>query len=93
MRTNDAEGTLIEDAGIVGQRYDMTRDDVFENNRDLVEHCAELLSSQPCTRMRITRRGRTLTVECGGLEQLDLYVDGRPGGATTTHRGDGRPST
>ena len=29
VRSGDADGTLIEDAGIPGQPYAMTRDDIF----------------------------------------------------------------
>src|SRR5262249_38919499 len=43
VRTGDAEGVLIEDAGVAGQSYAMTERDVLgthENaNRDLIERC------------------------------------------------------
>ncbi len=81
VRSNDADGTLIEDAGIAGQPYEMTRDDIFHGNRDLIEHCAEILSSLPRTSMRVTRRGRAVSVESTGLDELDVYVDGHPAGA------------
>jgi hypothetical protein len=38
----------------------------------------------------VRRRGRTLTVESKGLDELDLYVNGRPGGASITLNGDGK---
>ncbi len=81
VRSNDAAGTLIEDAGISGQPYDMTRDDLFKGNRDLIEHCGELLAAQPRTRLHVRRQRRSLTVRTGGLDQLDLYLDGHPAGA------------
>ena len=93
VRSGDADGTLIEDAGIPGQPYEMTREDVLgrgrQSNRDLIEHCGELLAAQPWTRLDVTRRGRALTVSTVGLDQMDLYLDGHPGGPTTPIPGDG----
>ncbi|MCC6523596.1 MAG: hypothetical protein IT373_13145 [Polyangiaceae bacterium] len=91
VRSNDAEGTLIEDAGIGGQPYDMTRDDIFEGNRDLIEHCAGILAAEPGTGLSVRRRGAVATVETRGLDRLDVYVDGRPFTSVTLRR-DGRRS-
>ena len=44
VRTGDAEGTLIEDAGVPGQSYEMTVNDIFKRNRDLIERCGEILA-------------------------------------------------
>jgi hypothetical protein len=79
VRSNDAAGTLIEDAGIAGQPYEMTRADLFKRNRDLLEHCGEMLAAQPRTRLKVARHGRSLVVDTMGLDRLDLYVDGHPG--------------
>ena len=78
VRSNDAEGTLVEDVGVSGQPYDMTRRDIFGGNRDLIEHCAAMLAAQPRTRLKIGRRGRTLSVKTEGLDHLDIYADGHP---------------
>ena len=43
VRSAAGEGTPIEDAGIAGIRYAMTRDDVRYGNRDLLEFCAAQL--------------------------------------------------
>src|SRR4029453_6178568 len=51
VRSNGAEGTLVEDVGVPGQPYDMTRRDLFSGNRDLIEHCAAMLAAQPRTRL------------------------------------------
>lgn len=82
VRSGGADGTLIEDAGVPGQVYEMTRNDIFRKNRDLIEVCGELLAAQPRTRLDVRRRGRTLTVRTAGLDQLDLYVNGHPGGTS-----------
>ena len=84
VRTNDAEGTLVEDVGVAGQPYEMTRRDIMSANRDLIEHCAELLAAQPRTRLRIARRGRSVSVQSEGLDHLDVYADGHPAGAPVT---------
>jgi hypothetical protein len=93
VRSGDADGTLIEDAGIPGQPYEMTRDDVLgrahQGNADLIEHCGELLAAQPWTRLVVTRRARVLTIETAGLDQMDLYFDGHPGGPTAPIAKDG----
>lgn len=90
VRTGDAEGTLIEDAGVPGQRYDMTRDDIFERNRDLTERCGEMLAAQPWTRLVVHPRANRLNVDTVGLDQLDLYVNGHPAGVPLTLKADGR---
>lgn len=93
VRSGDADGTLIEDAGIPGQPYEMTRDDILgrghQSNADLIEHCGEILAAQPWTRLDVARRGRVLTVDTVGLDQMDLYLDGHPGGPTTPLSNDG----
>jgi hypothetical protein len=89
VRTGEAEGTLIEDAGVPGQLYEMTVNDIFNSNHDLIERCGEILAAQPRTRLDVRRRGNTLTVETEGLDQLDLYVNGHPGGMPTLLQADG----
>jgi hypothetical protein len=90
VRSNDADGTLIEDAGIPGEPYEMTQDDIFRRNRDLIEHCAELLAERRGSTMKVSRRGATLTVETTGIDRLDMFVDGHPGGPSRFVGGDGR---
>lgn len=89
VRSGDADGVLIEDSGIAGQPYAMTEHDIFRNNEDLIAHCAELLEAQPWTRLNVTRKGNTLTIITAGLDQLDLYIDGHPGGGTISLKQDG----
>lgn len=84
VRTNDAEGTLVEDVGVAGQPYEMTRRDIMSGNRDLIEHCADILAAQPRTALRIARRGRSVSVQSEGLDHLDIYADGHPAGAPVT---------
>lgn len=89
VRSGEADGVLIEDAGIAGQPYAMTRDDIFESNKNLIEHCGEILAAQPVTRLNVTRRGRALNIVTEGLQQLDISIDGHPGGAPIKLARDG----
>ncbi len=89
VRSGDSDGVLIEDAGIPGQPYEMTRRDLFESNAVLMDHCAELLTAQPWSRLVVTRRGRTLALETRNLDHLDVYMNGHPGGPPLLLRGDG----
>jgi len=84
VRSGDAEGTLIEDAGIVGQQYAMTQRDIFSNNDDLIAFCGKLLANQPWTRLDVVRNGRRLKITTSGLDHLDVYADGHPVGPGTT---------
>jgi hypothetical protein len=90
VRIGDAEGTLIEDAGVPGQLYEMTRNDLFRRNRDLIERCGEILAAQPLTRLKVRRHRKKLLVESKGIDQLDLYVDGRPGSLPIVVERNGR---
>jgi hypothetical protein len=90
VRTGDAEGSLIEDAGVAGQPYEFTERDLLQNNHDLIERCGELLAQQPWTRLNVRHRGHTLTVETVGLDQIDVYADGHPTGPPVPIPSDGR---
>jgi len=81
VRTGEAEGTLIEDAGVPGQLYDMTRRDIFKRNHDLIERCGEILAAQPRTHLEVRRQRNALIVSTKGIDQLDLYVDRHPASA------------
>jgi hypothetical protein len=81
VRSGSSEGVLIEDSGIAGQSYSMSRRDIFEGNVDLIEYCGKLLASQPWTQMNVVRSTRGLAITSAGLDHVDVYIDGHP--ATT----------
>jgi hypothetical protein len=87
VRSGEAEGALIEDAGITGQPYAMTRRDVLGDNQDLIERCGQLLAAEPWTRLRIRAEGRKLTARIAGLDRIDLFGDGHPIGPSLRPRG------
>jgi len=90
VRTGSSEGSLIEDAGIPGQSYEMTERDLFYGNHDLIERCGELLAQQPWTRMHVRHSGSTVTIDTAGLDQIDIYADGHPAAPPVTIRSDGQ---
>ena len=53
-RSGPSEGLPIEDIGISGATYALTRDDLLAGNRDLIAHCIGLLAQLPNTRMATT---------------------------------------
>jgi hypothetical protein len=79
-RAGPSEGLPIEDVGISGMPYAMTRDDVLDGNRDLLRHCVKLLRAQPVTVLRaaVSSGDRTIAVDTRGLDRLDVVIDGRP---------------
>jgi hypothetical protein len=89
VRSNDAAGTLIEDAGIPGQPYAMTRNDIFRGNRDLLDYCGALLATQPHTRLNANWKGKELILDTMGLDEIELYLDGRPTGLPISLKRDG----
>jgi C-terminal processing protease CtpA/Prc len=44
IRSAAGDGIPIEDLGISGTPYDMTRADLLKSNRDLIRHCLETLN-------------------------------------------------
>lgn len=80
----EAVGAPIEDVGVRGHRlYAMTRTDLIEGNRDLLNFCGRLLASSPSTLLQIASVGKgapTVRVTTRGLDRLDFYLDGRPAG-------------
>jgi hypothetical protein len=89
VRSGDADGTLIEDAGIAGQTYAMTRNDILDGNRDLIRYCAKLLAAQPWTRLNVNVDRDKLNIETAGLDQVDVYADGHAARASIGIAHDG----
>jgi hypothetical protein len=79
-RARASEGIPIEDVGISGTPYVMTRNDLLNGNEDLIASCIKLLKGEPFSRMSTTvdRTKRTITVDTQGLDHIDAHVDGHP---------------
>lgn len=84
-RSGPSEGLPIEDIGVAGTTYALTRDDLLAGNRDLIAHCIALLGRLPPTTMSTTldRPTRTVTVTTAGLSRVDALFDGHPGTSST----------
>jgi hypothetical protein len=84
LRVGERWGTPVEDLGIVpDKRHYMTRNDLLNDNADLLNFAAEFLSQMPVRKLQVSvsdRDGGTLTlsVTVEKLRRLDVYVDGRP---------------
>jgi hypothetical protein len=80
-RSGPSEGLPIEDIGIAGNSYALTRDDLLAGNRDLIAQCITLLTQLPLTKMSasLDRPSRTVTVTASGLSRVDALFDGHPG--------------
>jgi len=83
-RSGPNEGVPIEDIGIAGTPYALTRDDLLAGNCDLIEHCINLLRQQPLTKMKnsLDPQARTVTVTTEGLSRVDALFDEHPGTST-----------
>lgn len=79
-RAGDSEGVPIEDVGISGTPYAMTRNDLMQGNRDLIDTCVQALRQQPLTTLRaaVSSADRTIAVSTRGLDRLDVEFDGHP---------------
>jgi C-terminal processing protease CtpA/Prc len=83
-RVGARSGVPLEDLGVVPDiRYAMTRNDVLNNNEDLIAFCAAVLSNDMDRQvLRINTSGkapfRELTLESENLDRVDIFVDGRP---------------
>jgi C-terminal processing protease CtpA/Prc len=82
-RVGERSGVPVEDLGVVpNEVHRMTKADVLEGNRDLIERAAELLAELPRYRLALKTKAKngkvTVTVEAENLTRLDAAVDGRP---------------
>jgi hypothetical protein len=89
-RVGKRSGTLLEELGVVPDEFhSMTKNDVLNQNEDLITHAASILAGLPVraldVELRFARPGGPLekgnvdvwaTVQ--NISRLDAYVDGRP---------------
>jgi len=75
------EGLPIEDVGVSGAPYAMTRDDLLNGNRDLIATCIGVLGAQPFSRLTtsVDTVARTIQVSATGLDLVDAKFDGHSG--------------
>ena len=78
IRSARADGTPIEDVGVPGVPYAMTKTDLLGGNDDLIAFCADILDGAERTAMRVSRDANEIVVTTDGLDELELYGDRRP---------------
>jgi hypothetical protein len=79
-RSGVNEGVPIEDVGITGSEYAMTRDDLLFDRRDLISRCLGLLREQTFSQLqpKVEQAAHRITVKTQGLDRLDVLLDGHP---------------
>lgn len=84
LRVHDRAGTPLEDLGVEpDERWLTTRDDLLNDNVDLIERAAELMAAMPLRELHPVAKPvagdvRPVDVETGNIGRLDTYVENRP---------------
>jgi hypothetical protein len=82
-RVGAMSGVPLEDLGVKpDQLHKMTRDDLFEDNKDLINRAGQLLAQRKartlsCEVVTIGAQ-KKLEVTTKNVDRLDIYLDGRP---------------
>lgn len=88
-RVGPSEGLTIEDVGVAGTRYAITRNDLLAGNGDLLLACVALLRRQPLSALTFTldKVGRKVRFGARGLDRIDTFIDGHPLGSFAVAEG------
>jgi len=88
-RAGPSEGLTIEDVGVAGVPYAMTRNDLLAGNGDLLLRCVALLRQQPLSALSVAldKPGRRVSFTARGLDRIDAFVDGHPAGSFAVAEG------
>ena len=83
LRVGERSGTPLEDLGVIpDKRYQMSKVDLLEGNKDLINRAAEILAKMPIRRLTVDPKQSNgtlkINVATAGLTRLDTYIDGRP---------------
>lgn len=83
-RVGERMGVPLEDLGVIpDDRHQMTREDVLNGNKDLIENAASLLTGVPVRALRgrvdgIANGTARVTATTRNVTRIDAYVDARP---------------
>lgn len=83
-RVGERMGVPLEDLGVIPDaQHQMTREDVLNGNKDLIEKAASLLTGVPVRALRGRVDGMEngtarVTATTRNVTRIDAYVDGRP---------------
>jgi hypothetical protein len=84
IRAGTHRGVPLEDLGVSpDELHDMTKNDLLNDNADLIAKAAQMLSTLPRVSLAasvgpVTAGKRTVSVTTAGLDRIDVTVDGRP---------------
>lgn len=89
-RAGEQDGVPIEDVGIEGVHYAMTKNDILTNNEDLIAFCIAALRQMPFSRMQPIMKddSRSLRVVTKGLDCVSVSFDGRVEPSCTIQDGE-----
>jgi C-terminal processing protease CtpA/Prc len=107
IRVGQREGRPLEELGIAPDyRHYMTKDDLMNNNVDLITRAAQLLAGKPSYSLsvRLTRnQGRGLQIAASSkvgprqrkkrISHIDIFINGRPHSTLTARNGAVRGAT
>lgn len=95
VRVGQHAGTPVEDLGIIpNKQHPMTRDDLLNDNVDLINEAASLLAAKPVRQLSVevnpgAGSTRNVIATTRNISRLDVFINGRPqqsvdvSGATT----------
>lgn len=90
LRVGDRFGQPVEDLGVVPDHvHRLTEHDLTDGNADLMDAAGALLAARPVRMLQAELDGqagglRTLELTTGGVDSVDVYLDGRPVATTDT---------
>lgn len=83
-RVGERSGDPLEDLGVVPDEiHKMTKNDLLNNDEDLIAHAASLLTNLPVRALsveldRATDSAVSVSTTTENISRLDVYIDGRP---------------
>lgn len=84
LRVGRHAGAPVEDLGVIPHvRHFLTRNDVLNDNQDLIRKAASLLAASPVRSLtlkfqRTSSTQATVIADARGMTRLDVYLDDRP---------------
>jgi hypothetical protein len=84
-RVGERSGDPLEDLGVVpNEIHSITKNDLLNNDQDLIEHAASILASLPVRKLAVEvmplrdPARANVTVATENISRLDAYLNGRP---------------
>jgi hypothetical protein len=84
LRVGRRAGTPVEDLGVIpDERHFMTKNDLVNNNADLINKAGSMLAALPVRALNVDVQATssteaTVVIDAQGMTRLDAYLDDRP---------------